>query len=188
MKAHVNATLLLLTATTISSVALAAPPASQTVTQGTVAKIPGSSLAPRRADAPRTTCNVDLSVQRVRITRPTPTGSWDVGVIIKNLGTDAFNAPAIYTGLMIEETIGTYAHSWSAGDITQVPAGAEISMSYTISPAVGVVRPIRAYLNFGPDAPICGLDANASNNELILSGPLIAEWSASPRLATQVRR
>jgi hypothetical protein len=171
---------------TYGSLAFGAPPAGQAVGPSATQAITPMNQQQRKAVL--VPCIVDLSIQRVRITRPTPTGPWLVGVIIKNLGTSAFDAPPAFTGLVVEETIGTYVHGWPAGDISNVPAGAEISMSYTIVHSEGAVRAVRAFLNFGPDAPACGLDINSANNALGFSGAQISEWSASPQLALQVRR
>ncbi len=173
------------TLTAVASLAFAAPPAGQTpVFQNPATQAPLLPAKPKLGP-----CNVDLSVQRVRITRETPTSSnWLVNVAIKNVGSDAFDAPAAFTGLVVEETIGTYVHGWPAGDITTVAPGAVISMSYSIVSSTAPERSVRTFLSFGPDAPRCGVDGSSGNDQLIISGPQIAEWSRSLRLGTEVRR
>jgi hypothetical protein len=185
MNKFMGIALISISTVSFSVAALAKPPNSQTPSFQNPASV---RPAVKPTPLPLGICRVDLSVERITVSRLPPGRGWNVAVTYKNIGLDAYDAPASFAGLVLEETIGTYVHGWPVGDIASLEPGASVTLTQTISATSAAVRPVRAYLNFGPDAPRCGIDTNRTNDQLSIAGDHLSEWSASSRPVLDVRR
>lgn len=184
----------ILALTSSGTLALAAPPASQTVSPDAVLGTPSlRPLTPAQADAARGPCRNDLSVDSIELSRRTPTGPMNIRVRYKNIGTEAFDAPPRFTAIVIETTHGGTARSErTSQDISRVLPGATqvftILKPRTIFDTLEFSGEVRAFVNFGPDAPRCGMDPNPANDSLAMTNEQVRAWFYGTAPSVIVRR
>ena len=127
-------------------------------------------------------CRMDLSVESIDMRKSGTTGPISASMVIKNLGTEAFSASAQFTGAVLEATHGgtNAVTTIPAGDISFVRPGDtrrfSVNMPRTVFDSLEFSGELRGFINFGPDAPRCGLDRNPANNELRMSNEQVRAW------------
>jgi hypothetical protein len=193
MKLRLIGTALAFTLVTLTGPAMSAPP------PGAPAGAPAGAMdpilaGPRPAGIAMAPCRADLSVDLLSISKPSGASTYVVNVIIRNAGTEAFSAPPIYTGIVVEATNGGTSAKISVpmGDISSLAPGAGRRLAAvlprTAFDSFEFWGELRAYINYGPDAPRCGLDPNASNNELGMTNAQIRDWLTGATSMRTVRR
>ena len=139
-------------------------------------------------------CRMDLSVESIDMRKSGTTGPISASMVIKNLGTEAFSAPASFTGAVFEATHGgtNRVTTFPAGDISIVRPGDtrrfSITMPRTVFDSLEFSGELRGYINFGPDAPRCGRDPNPANDELRMSNEQVRAWLYGTAPTVIVRR
>lgn len=192
MKIHpLYASIIMLLAATSTS-ALAQQATGQVVVPPGPLTAPG--LTPSQRDILAGPCRMDLSVDSIDMRKSGTTGPISASIVIKNVGTEAYNAPAIYAGAVLQATHGgtNAVTTFEAGDIVTLLPGRtrrfSVVMPRTVFDSLEFSGELRGFINFGPDAPRCGRDPNPANNELRMPNQQVRAWFYGTTPTVIVRR
>lgn len=192
MKIHpLYASIIVLLAATSTS-ALAQQATGQVVVPPGPLTAPG--LTPSQRDILAGPCRMDLSVDSIDMRKSGTTGPISASIVIKNVGTEAYNAPAIYAGAVLQATHGgtNAVTTFEAGDIVTLLPGRtrrfSVVMPRTVFDSLEFSGELRGFINFGPDAPRCGRDPNPANNELRMPNQQVRTWFYGTTPTVIVRR
>lgn len=192
MKIHpLYASIFVLLAATSTS-ALAQQATGQVVVPPGPLTAPG--LTPSQRDILAGPCRMDLSVDSIDMRKSGTTGPISASIVIKNVGTEAYNAPAIYAGAVLQATHGgtNAVTTFEAGDIVTLLPGRtrrfSVVMPRTVFDSLEFSGELRGFINFGPDAPRCGRDPNPANNELRMPNQQVRTWFYGTTPTVIVRR
>jgi hypothetical protein len=176
----------------IFSAASAKPPENKAVLPSAGGLVTPIDPATRRAILGP--CRADLSVESISLLKTGPTGPINISMVYKNVGTEAFDAPPRFTGAVIDTTSGAtnLTTSHPASDIAVVRPNqsrrVSLTMPRTVFDTFEFAGEVRAWINFGPDAPRCGMDSNRSNDELRVSNRQVRDWLGGTALQVEIRR
>lgn len=151
-------------------------------------------LTPSQRDILAGPCRMDLSVDSIDMRKSGTTGPISASIVIKNVGTEAYNAPAIYAGAVLQATHGgtNAVTTFEAGDIVTLLPGRtrrfSVVMPRTVFDSLEFSGELRGFINFGPDAPRCGRDPNPANNELRMPNQQVRTWFYGTTPTVIVRR
>lgn len=192
MKIHpLYASIIVLLAATSTS-ALGQQATGQVVVPPGPLTAPG--LTPSQRDILAGPCRMDLSVDSIDMRKSGTTGPISASIVIKNVGTEAYNAPAIYAGAVLQATHGgtNAVTTFEAGDIVTLLPGRtrrfSVVMPRTVFDSLEFSGELRGFINFGPDAPRCGRDPNPANNELRMPNQQVRTWFYGTTPTVIVRR
>jgi hypothetical protein len=193
MKIHILSASIIVLVTAASTV-IAAPRANGPVAVP-IGPVTPTIIPQGQRDALLGPCRMDLSVESIELRKSGVVGGpFVANMIIKNIGTEAYDAPAMYAGAVFHATMGgsSIVTTTEAGDITLLQPGRTRRLTATIPQtafdSTEFFGDLRGFINFGPDAPRCGRDRNPANDELRISFEQIRDWYNSPRQTVFVRR
>lgn len=173
---------------------LAAAQTNQTVERTVGRLLGGSGIKPVVKDVLRGPCRADLSIESIILKKSGPTGPLSINIVIKNVGSEAFNAPPRFTGAVIQTTNGA-SEAVTRRDVANIalirPGESRrfaTTLRRSVFDEVEFGGEVLAYLNFGPDAPRCGVDPNPDNDSLSVSNDQVREWLGGEEREVVIQR
>ena len=133
--------------------------------------------------APALACRADLSVESIELRKAAASGPLSIRVVVANAGTERFFAPPRFMAVVTIETVNGatgVATQHRTGNIALMLPGNENRSATTLRrSAFGSgenVGTVRGYVTLNPAAPECGMDADSTNNEFLLTNEQVRAW------------
>ena len=176
------------------AVAPTTPVLSQSFDPASAKKLVAPILQSQQQRVGAGACNTDLSIESIEMQKTTPTGVTSIRMNVRNVGSETFSSAPVYAKAVIEMRNGAANRTTqrSSANVTVIRPGASFQSSVTLRRSVfngfRSGDEIRVSLVFSPGAPRCGLDADASNDQLTASYQQVRDWLNGGSRIVFVRR